>query len=165
MSDYEAICQALFEEAELLDTGRFEEWLDQFTEDAVYQVPVRTTRERAAADCEVSSEMFHLNESLHSLKVRVARLRTEFAWAEDPPSRTRHVVSNVRVRPAEQPDEVEARSYLLVYRNRGADAGHDLLSGEREDLLRRVDGRWRIARRRVVLDQSTLGTKNLAIFL
>lgn len=157
----------LFEEAERLDSRRFEDWLDLLADDLVYRVPVRVTRERGPLP-EVSDDMFHMDETLTTMRWRVQRLATDFAWAEDPPSRTRHCVSNIRVRRATS-TEMQVSSYLLVYRNRGSDPGHDLLSGERHDLLRRtesggVDG-WRLARRQVVLDQATLGTKNLAIFL
>ena len=160
---HQAICQWLFHEATLLDHGRFDEWLELLTEDIVYQAPVRVTRERGKPD--ISDAMFHFDDTRATLGMRVERLKTEYAWAEDPPSRTRHFVSNVQVWPTERSDELAVHSYVLVYRNRGSDAGYDLLSGERQDVLRQVDGRWRLARRRVVLDQATLGTKNLGIFL
>jgi ethylbenzene dioxygenase beta subunit len=153
----------LFHEAQLLDEGRFEEWLQLLTDDVVYQVPVRATRERGGP-AELSDEMFHMDETRRSLELRVERLRTGHAWAEDPPSRTRHFLSNLRIRQLPWP-EVEVRSNLLLYRNRGSDSGHDLLSGERIDVLRRQSEGWQLARRRVILDQVTLGTKNLGIFL
>jgi PAH dioxygenase small subunit len=162
------IAQAfLFEEAERLDTGRFHDWLNVLAEDVVYQAPVRVTRERGPLP-DVSDEMFHFDETLTTLRWRVERLGTEFAWAEDPPWRTRHHVSNIRVRSA-TPDEIQVTSYLLLDRNRGSDPGHDLLSAERHDVLRHrvtggVDG-WCLTRRQVILDQATLGTKNLAVFL
>jgi len=157
-----AVEQFLFREAELLDGGMFEDWLDLFSDDARYIVPVRVTRQRGADD--VSDEMAHMDENARSLRIRVQRIRTGHAWAEDPPSRTRHFVSNVRVSTATD-GELEVRCNLLVYRNRGSSSDHDLLSGERTDVLRRHGDSWLIARRRVVLDQATLGTKNLGIFL
>lgn len=157
----------LLEEAELVDNGRFEDWLTLLSEDVIYQVPVRVTRERGSLP-EISGDMFHMDENMVTLRWRVQRLQTDFAWAENPPSRTRHFVSNVRVKSAST-DEVQVSSYLLLYRNRGSDPGHDLLSGERHDRLRHfpaggVNG-WKLAYRLVALDQATLGTKNLAIFL
>src|SRR5215208_5733840 len=119
---YLAICQALYQEAALLDQRRFEEWLQFLTEDVVYQAPVRMTRERGKPD--ISDEMFHFDDNYGSLRLRVERINTNFAWAEDPPSRTRHVVSNVQVFATEREDEVEVRSGLLVYRNRGDEATH-----------------------------------------
>jgi 3-phenylpropionate/cinnamic acid dioxygenase small subunit len=161
---YLAVCHFLYHEAELLDSNRLDEWLQLLTDDVVYQMPVRMTRERGAPS-DVSHDMYYFDETLATLRTRIARLKTDFAWAEDPPSRTRHCVSNIRVEPGATPDEIVVRSYLLLYRNRGDDPGHDLLAAERRDVLRRVDGMWRMARRYVVLDQANLGTRNLAIFL
>jgi ethylbenzene dioxygenase beta subunit len=151
----------LYREAELLDDGRFREWLDLLTEDVRYRVPVRVTRERGESG--VSAEMFHLDEDRDSLALRVDRLETGFAWAEDPPSRVRHFVTNVRPRP--QGDELAVRSNVLVYRARWDRGEHDLLSGERHDVLRPGPGGLRLAARTVVLDATTLPTLNLAIFL
>jgi 3-phenylpropionate/cinnamic acid dioxygenase small subunit len=160
---YLAICQFLYHEAELLDRNQLDDWLALLTDDVVYKMPVRVTRERGAPS-DVSDDMYYFDETGTTLRTRVARLTTAFAWAEDPPSRTRHCVSNVRVEPGAGPDELAVWSNLLLYRNRGDDPGHDLLSAERHDVLRRVDGAWRLARRYVVLDQANLGTRNLAIF-
>jgi len=62
-----------------------------------------------------------------------------------------------------RPAEVAVKSRFLVYRNR-VETETDVLVGKREDLLRRVDGGWKIARRKIVLDQSVLLTKNLTFF-
>jgi ethylbenzene dioxygenase beta subunit len=110
--------------------------------------------------------MFHLDEDRDSLELRVDRLGTGFAWAEEPPSRIRHFVSNVRVEPVEgSADEVAVRSSVLIYRSRWDRAGYDLLSGERHDILRRMDTGWQLARRRVILDNTTLPTLNLSFFI
>ena len=60
-------------------------------------------------------------------------------------------------------EEVSVKSRFLLYRNR-VETETDLLVGKREDLLRRVDGGWRIARRKIVLDQNVLLAKNLTFF-
>lgn len=153
----------LIEEAELLDSRRFDEWLTLFTDDVEYRVPVRTTRRLGNPD--VVDDIFHFDENKMSLGLRVRRLGTNVAWAEDPPSLTRRFVTNMKVAWGELEGELTIRSYLLLYRSRGDRGTHDLLSGERQDTLRLEAGRLRIARRRVVLDQATLGTKNLAVFL
>lgn len=160
MSDVE---EFLYREAELLDDGRLREWLALLTEDVRYQVPVRITKEHGAGDG-VSEEMFHLDEDIHSLQLRVERLETGFAWAEDPPSRIRHFVANVRAEVLGD-DEAAVRSNVLVYRSRRDSPAHDVLSAERRDVLRRVDGSWRLARRRVILDSTTVPTLNLSFFL
>ncbi len=160
----EEVLEVLYREAELVDTGRFDEWLDLMTDDIQYQMPVRLTRERGQ-EADLSSDMQHFWDDRVTLALRIKRLKTEFAWAEDPPSRTRHFVSNVRIGAAGAPDEIEVRAYVLIYRNRGDRAQHDLISGERHDRLRRVNGGWKLARRVFVVDQAVLGTGNLAIFV
>ncbi|WP_018111967.1 aromatic-ring-hydroxylating dioxygenase subunit beta [Thermus igniterrae] len=164
------VLEFLYREAELLDEGRYREWLSLTTEDVLYQVPVRLTRERPPEGGYggVSERMFHLDEDRTSLEMRVARLETGFAWAEDPPSRLRHFVTNVRVgepKPTERGEEVEVRSNLLVFRSRWDRPEYTFLSAERRDLLRRENGTWKLARRVVILDQSTLPTHNLSFFL
>jgi 3-phenylpropionate/cinnamic acid dioxygenase small subunit len=96
---------------------------------------------------------------------RVMRLSGKSAWAEDPPSRTRRLVTNVRVERGDKPDEYKVRSYLLVTRSRFNFDEYDLISAERHDVLRQVDGVFKLARREILLDQAVLGTPNLAIFL
>ena len=153
----------LVHEAELLDDNRFEEWLGLLHKDIHYVVPVRLTQERGGR-ADVADKSAHMDERLQSLKLRVARLRTGYAWAEDPASRTRHFVTNIRVSRGDEPKTFHVRSNLLLYRNRGSDASHDLISAERHDVLIQTDRGWRIRDRRVLLDQATLGTKNLGIF-
>ncbi|ADW21767.1 MULTISPECIES: 3-phenylpropionate/cinnamic acid dioxygenase subunit beta [Thermus] len=164
------ILDFLYSEAELLDQGRYREWLDLLTEDILYQVPVRLTRERLPQGgySGISEQMFHLDEDRTSLEMRVARLETGFAWAEDPPSRLRHFVTNVRIgEPRNTPlgEEVGVRSYILVFRSRWDQPDFTFLSAERHDVLRRQDGSWKLARRLVILDHATLPTHNLSFFL
>lgn len=155
----------LIHEAELLDGWRYREWLGLVTEDVAYQVPVRVAKERDAGDG-ISTLMFHLDEDFRSLELRVERLETGFAWAEDPPSRLRHFIANVRCDPSSGlGDEIAVRSNVLIYRARWDRPDHDLLSAERQDLLRRVDGKLRLARRLVVLDSTTVPTLNLSFLI
>ena len=78
--------------------------------------------------------------------------------------RVRHLVTNVRIADGEPgASELDAKSNFLVYRNR-VDDETDVFVGERRDRLRRVDGGWQIAKRVVLLDQSTLLAKNLTLF-
>ena len=108
-------------------------------------------------------ELALFDEDKTTLAARVARLDTGMAWAEDPPSRTRHMISNVEVEPGESEAEVKVYSNFLVYRSR-AETEEDFYVGTRRDVLRRVEGGWKIARRRMVLDQAVLTAKNLSIF-
>jgi len=160
----DAVLDFLYREAELVDAGRFEEWLDLMTDDVEYQMPARLTRERGEAP-DRSTQMQYFWDDRATLELRVRRLRTEFAWAEDPPSRTRHFISNVRIAPSLLPDALEVHSYVLIYRNRGDAAHYELISGERHDLLRRSEGTLKLARREFLVDQAMLSVKNLGIFV
>ena len=161
---YAEVLEFLYREAELLDSGQFAEWLELLTEDVTYRMPLRITRIRRT-DPDHSNETEILSENLASLQLRVKRLGTGYAWSETPPSRTRHMVSNVRVRTGDTIDELQVTSNILVYRNRSWESEADLFCGERQDVLRRIDGRWRLARRIVLLDQAVLGARDVSIFL
>ncbi len=161
---YDQVVEFLYYEAELLDGGRFTDWLTLMTDDVIYWMPVRLNREKSDKPTH-SDAMGYFSEDRETLRLRVERLKTDFAWAEDPPSRTRRFVSNVRVSAGDREGEVAVRSYLLVYRNRGDVADADLVSAERHDLLVRATDGWRLKKRTIMVDQASLGTKNLAIFL
>lgn len=158
---YGEVVEFLYGEADLLDTYRFEEWLGLFAEDVRYDMPVRTNQYRAAG--EGFQDMAFFDENYVSLKTRVMRLKTEFAWAETPPSRTRHFVSNVLVASGERAGELAVRLNFIVTRTR-ADHGYQMFTGRREDTLRRMPGGgFKIARRRIFGDQTVLTNTNLSV--
>ena len=105
------------------------------------------------------------DEGKDTLTRRVRQIRTGVHWAEQPPSRICHMVSNVQFldEPAGDAAEVAVKSRFLIYRNR-VETETDLLVGKREDVLRRAGDAWRIARRKIILDQSVLLAKNLTFF-
>jgi len=153
----------LVHEAELLDNNEMRAWLDLMAPEISYTVPIRVTRERTAGPG-FSRDGFHMKEDYGSLETRVTRLETEYAWAEDPPSRMRRFVSNFRIRPGDQPDQISATTNLLIFRGRFDSTDYDLLSCERRDVLRRGDDELKILERVVLLDHTTLATHNLAFF-
>ena len=149
-------------ESALLDDQRVHEWLELLHPDLEYKLPVRMTRERQNGPG-FSNEAFHMLEDVASLTMRVRRLDTDYAWAEDPPSRSRRFVSNVRVsKNGEQ--ELHVTSNLLIYRGRLDTVEYDIVTAERHDVLVPVDGELKLRSRTVLLDHSTLPVKNLAIF-
>ena len=153
-------------EVELLDDLNERQWLTQLVStDIEYQVPVRETVERARGTG-FSTTTFHLNETFGSLESRVTRGETKYAWAEDPPSRVRHFVTNIRVRSHESGDSnlIRAKSNVLIYRTRQSQTTPQVLSGERDDVLRRENGELKLLRRVVYLDLSVIGTHNLSLF-
>jgi 3-phenylpropionate/cinnamic acid dioxygenase small subunit len=154
-----------YREADLLDERRYEEWLELFTEDAHYWMPLRRNVPRDEPEREFTREGADVNwfdEGKDTLTRRVKQILTGIHWAEEPPSRICHIVSNIQIVRATR-DEVEARSRFIVYRNR-VQTETDFLVGKREDLLRRMDGGLKIARRKIVLDQNVLLAKNLTMF-
>jgi len=152
-------------EAWLLDERMFREWLDLFTDDVLYFMPRRKNVPRREAHRELTplGDLAILEEDKRYLSMRVARLDTGMAWAEDPPSRTRHMVGNLEAEALEN-GEVKARTAFMVYRSH-LETDHQVLSGYREDVLRKVDGTWKVARRMIVLDANVLLDKNLSVFL
>ena len=169
--------QFLYREARLLDERRFEEWLALLTDDVRYWMASRSNRyprrSKAIAildpDRYVEDDMTHegelaiLDEDKYSLTGRVARLDTGMAWAEDPPSRTRHLITNIEVVAGATTVESRVHSNFLVYRSRG-ETEQDFYIGARCDVLRRIEGDWKIAERKVTLDQNVLLAKNVSIF-
>jgi 3-phenylpropionate/cinnamic acid dioxygenase small subunit len=160
----------LYREAELLDDRRYEEWLDLFTDDVRYWMPMRRNVPHDETEREFTREGMDVNwfdEGKETLARRVQQILTGIHWAEEPPSRICHMISNVQIQTASPdgpaPTEIAVKSRFLVYRNR-VETETDLLVGKREDLLRRVNGGWKIARRKIVLDQSVLLAKNLTFF-
>jgi ethylbenzene dioxygenase beta subunit len=150
-------------ESELLDTAQERKWLETMvSKEIVYQLPLRQTVERARGSGFADST-FHLDESYGSLMSRVVRNESGFAWAEDPPSRIRHFVTNIRVRQLET-DRLEVKNNLLIYRTRRDQTQPQLLSGERQDVLRVEDGALKLFRRTILLDLTVIETHNLAIF-
>jgi len=162
LEEHWACSEWLNEESELLDDNRLREWLDRLHPELDYRLPIRVTRERTKGAGH-SDEGFHMYEDVDSLTTRIDRLDTEYAWAEDPPSRTRRIVSNIRVAVGDA-GEYLVRSNLLIYRGRLAATDFELLLGERHDVLVETDDGLKLRRRLILLDHSTLKNKNLAVF-
>jgi len=156
--------QWMVDEAYLLDQQDYTAWLDLLTEDIHYYMPVKVTT-ALGAGFDTSPGMAHFDENKYSLSRRVARFVTEHAWTEDPPSRLRHYVTNVRTFATDNPDELIVDSAVLLFRSRGDVHAPSLVSAGREDLLRRAGSSWQLARRHIAVDESVIRMQNLAIFL
>lgn len=165
-AQYNAILEFLIDEAEMLDEFRLNEWVGCLAEDIEYVAPVRQTRARAQESREVASTTMHYGDNFGTLVMRVKRfMETKSAWSEDPVSRTRRFVTNLRAYQGEKPGEYDVKSYLLIARNRFESTEIDLLTAERRDRLRRVGESFKIVRREILIDMSVLGWPNLAVFL
>ncbi len=114
---------------------------------------------------EHSPDGFHFDENRHTIAMRIQRFAGSSAWAENPTSRMRYFVANIRAQLGAQPDVIEVVSDLLFTRLHGTNISYEMLTGERHDVLRDCDGALKLAQRTVLLDNSTLPTHNLAFFL
>ena len=169
--------QFLYREARLLDNRQLHQWLGLLADDIKYWMPIRSNRypvnSKAISimdgsryeedDLSKEDELALMDENKDSLQRRVDRLDTGMAWAEDPPSRTRHFVSNVEVQPGDRDGELKVYSNFIMYRTR-AETEQDFYVGSREDVLRKDGDDFKIAYRKVTLDQNVLLAKNVSNF-
>lgn len=163
---YNRIVEFMYEEAALLDQIRLQEWGARLAPDLIYTAPLRQTRPMDQQNSSLVRTVQHFHDDWRSVMGRIMRLTgTKSAWAEDPPSRTRRLVTNVMVANTAKPDEFSVTSYLLVTRSRFNSAEFDLISAERHDLLRQDGESFKLARREIIVDQAVIGTPNFAIFL
>jgi 3-phenylpropionate/cinnamic acid dioxygenase small subunit len=167
-----AVQQLYYREAELLDDSRYADWLSLLADDLEYWMPTRTNRLRRQQSLSIAKrgEAALYDETKESLAWRIRRFDSGMAWAEDPPSRTRHLITNVvahHVDPNENPGFTEhdlaVRSAFLVYRNR-LEREENVFAGRRDDILRAFDGGYLVARRTILLDQNLLLSKNISTF-
>jgi 3-phenylpropionate/cinnamic acid dioxygenase small subunit len=161
---YNRLLETLYDEAAALDERRFDDWVAMLAQDLVYQAPIRLTRTGANKDRDVMRTMFHFDEDYTSILMRTGRLKKS-AWAEDPPSRCRRFVTNVRIGECETPGEYEVVSYIFLERSRGDNPENETLTAERRDIWREAASGYVLARREIIVDQSVLGMSNLAVFI
>lgn len=152
----------LYREAGLLDERRLDEWLALCTDDIHYWMPIRrtTTAKEIANEFTKPGGMAFFDDDKNTLGLRVQRLQVGRAWAEDPPSRTRHVVTNVRILGVAGND-ITAASNFMLYRTR-LNSEEDSWIGRREDVLRREAGALKLARRYIYLDQTVILAQNMS---
>ncbi len=145
---YREVESFLFEEANLLDQWRLEDWLTLFSEDARYLVPATDT---PRADPRKTLGL--ISDDMTRLRARVERLKSRHAHREFPWSRTRRLITNVRITKSIG-NEIYVTASFLVYRIRSGQV--DPLVGSYEYTLRRVDGSLKIVFRNAMLDLEAL---------
>jgi 3-phenylpropionate/cinnamic acid dioxygenase small subunit len=159
-----------FTEADLLDERNYDRWLELFTEDVFYWMPMRKNVpwEERDRDTTQEDDIAWIQDDLTTLTKRVRQLQTGIHWAEEPLSRISHLVTNVRIvdpiHELEDGRSMRVKCRFFVYRNR-LETETDTLVGRREDTLRRVGPALKVARRKIILEQSVLLAKNLTVFL
>jgi 3-phenylpropionate/cinnamic acid dioxygenase small subunit len=149
--------QLYYREARLLDQRRLAEWLELFADDASYAMPIGDPDPHLEAHVgdrrELGMPLGDYDRAFLGLVVE--RFVTQQAYAERPPSITRHLISNVEVQETELPDEVDVGSCFVVFQTR-VGRFEQTFYGARQDRLRQVGDQWRIVRRTVTLDHSPL---------
>jgi 3-phenylpropionate/cinnamic acid dioxygenase small subunit len=161
----------LYDESELLDQRNYMAWLDMLAEDLVYFMPMKRNvkfgQHAQHENTRFEKDMSWLNEGKWTLRKRAEQILTGVHWAEEPLSRVCHMVSNVQLTAIDDDtpgaEQLGVRSRFLIYQNR-VEYEQNFFVGKRNDILRRVDGRWLLARREISLDQSVLLAKNLTVF-
>ena len=152
----------LFHEASLLDERRLDQWLGLLTDDIHYWMPIRrtTTAKEVANEFTRPGDMAFFDDDKRMLEMRVQRLSVGRAWAEDPPSRTRRLITNVRVT-AQSREELTVASNFQLYRTR-LNSEEDCWIGRREDVLRRQADELKLARRHIFLEQTVVLSQNMS---
>ena len=146
----------LYHEAALLDAWRLDEWLELLTADATYRVP---SNDRPQSD--PKSALFTIADDIRRIRARVTRLKDPHAHAESPRSRTRRLISNVRIAGTE-PLQVEAN--FVIYRFRGNEDVRQYVGRYRYTLVR-DSGALKIKAREAILDAMELASLGTVSFI
>ena len=154
-------------EAELLDERKLRQWFELLADDIRYWMPIRQNifarPENISEELSKPGEGYYFDDDKNALKIRVERAYSKIAWAEVPPSRTRHLITNVRIK-KDDGVVIEVFSNFMAYRTR-MESDKDIFVGERQDILRRAGDSFQISRRTIILDQAMLDAKNISVFL
>jgi len=146
----------LYHEAALLDAWRLDDWLALLTEDATYRVP---SNDEPQSD--PKNALFTIADDIRRIRARVARLKDPHAHAEFPRSRTRRLITNVRI-VEHSPLQVEAN--FVVYRYRTNDDVRTYVGRYRYTLVR-VGSDLRIKAREAILDSLELASLGTVSFI
>jgi len=154
--------QFLYGEAALLDGRKLRDWFALLASDIHYWMPIRRTVTSDNLDMEFTQpgDMAYFDDDLTIIDMRLKKQEAGSSWAEEPPSRSRHFVGNVRILKVEG-DEVSVEVCFYIYRSR-LNSDVDTWVGRREDMLRRHGGSFQIARRHIFLDQTVIQSANFS---
>jgi biphenyl 2,3-dioxygenase beta subunit len=163
--------QFLFYEARLLDEWRWRDWYGLLADDIHYWMPTRKNRLRVRGFTDEVTDgiqMSYFDDDKRSMEGRILQIESGTHWAEDPPSRTRHLITNVWISDVREENGAytyDVRSYFLCYRNR-LESEVDIWAGVRDDVIRKTaNGGYEIAKRTILLDQNVILSKTLSVFL
>jgi p-cumate 2,3-dioxygenase beta subunit len=148
----------LYREAALLDEWRLEEWLGLLTDDAAYYVPPNDHPEG-----DPKTTLFILADDIVRIRERIKRLMSPECHAEYPHSRTRRLISNVRIVSTDG-DLVTVAANFVCYRYRRYERIREYVGAYRY-VLRRHGSELRIKERRVLIDAHELGSLGSVSFI
>jgi ethylbenzene dioxygenase beta subunit len=155
----------LLREARLLDNECWDDWLLTLSEAIHYWMPgIENRRREDKSGPYTLAHMAYFDDSLRDLKRRVARFKQPSAWAENPPTRNVHVISNIEVFAGLEPGEFVAHSCFINVRSRGLSESAQL-AGRREDVLRLEADGLKLLKRKILIPNAMLLCKNINTFL
>lgn len=149
--------ELFYNEAALLDEWRLEEWLALLTDDAIYLVPPTDVPES-----DPRTTLYIIADDVVRIRSRVKQLLGKSAWAENPHSRTRRIISNVRIL-EHNGDNLRAVANFAVYRMRYESV--DCYVGHYDYKLVRISNQLRIRERRAILDNEALRPQGKISFI
>lgn len=158
------ISQFLGYEAMLLDENKVWEWYALLDDRFIYEIPLREVTDRTNPNGFVKGT-YRQRDNKGNIKLRIDKLFTRSAWAEDPPSRTMRGVGSIYVQATDQQDVFAVSSTSLVYRTRAQDPGGDWIPTRRLDHVIVSDAEIKLLSRTVWLPDVILQTPNLGVFL
>jgi 3-phenylpropionate/cinnamic acid dioxygenase small subunit len=162
---YNEIMHFLTLESRCLDDSRLVQWLDYLDDDMLYTVPIRQSVQlKRGLGYNRDGHWIHDRKGEITFKMKRVS-EGDSGWSEDPASRSRRFFTSVLVYQTDIANEYLVQSNILVKRGRGDQKEMETVCGRRDDIVRRTDGGWKLARRHVLLDQTVLGMQNFAIFV
>ncbi|MEA1028065.1 3-phenylpropionate/cinnamic acid dioxygenase subunit beta [Pseudomonas sp. N-137] len=165
LDDVRKVEAFLLREARLLDNESWDEWLQMLSEGIHYWMPgIENRRREDKSGPYQADHMAFFDDGMRELQRRVARFKQPSAWAENPPTRNVHLISNIEVYSADAEGEFIAYSCFMNVRSRGLDESHQLV-GRREDLLRVEADGLKLLKRKILIPNAMLLCKNINTFL
>lgn len=168
--------QFYYREARLLDERCLQQWIALADESLEYSMPTRfvphpdpklqdteaflsVDRELDRADGPNGSPIRH--ENFIGAFARTFRAYKTNAWSESPAPRTRRMISNVEVTPLEDSQYRTFSNFMMFYSHLGKD--NHTMSGGRRDILKEVDGDFKLLKREVIIDMDIITVPTLAL--
>jgi 3-phenylpropionate/cinnamic acid dioxygenase small subunit len=154
--------QFLFLEARLADEGDYDGWEALWTDDGVYWIPAN------GDDIDPATQMSILFDNRSRIALRVRQLKSDKRHAQNPRSRLRRLLANIELLDvgageADGDGDIVAGANFLIYESRPR--GTTVWGGRTEYRLRRLDGEWRMARKKVMLVDNDRPLSTLAFLV